>query len=143
MLSKSADPSPETPSQAPDGEGVETGWEPPDRVMAKVKAQSRPRTLVERRRKPKWHGIRRVLVRAQEGQLRARRRHARRRASCLSTQAAEANPWVCGWAGVSGRTKPGPAGDRTLPPPAASPRLVADIAATYWYPATRQPPRHP
>src|SRR5205823_12410127 len=30
---------------SPDGEGVETGWEPPDRVMAKVKAQSRPRTL--------------------------------------------------------------------------------------------------
>src|SRR5207302_7918047 len=84
MLSKSADPSPETPSQAPDGEGVETGWEPPDRVMAKVKAQSRPRTLVERRRKPKWYGIRRVLVRAQEGQLRARRRYVRRRASCFS-----------------------------------------------------------
>ena len=30
---------------SPDGEGVETGWEPPDRVTAKVKAQSRPRTL--------------------------------------------------------------------------------------------------
>src|SRR5439155_7626041 len=44
MLSKSADPSLATPSQAPRGEGVETGWEPPDRVMAKVKAQSRPRT---------------------------------------------------------------------------------------------------
>src|SRR2546428_706107 len=45
MLSKSADPSLATPSQAPRGEGVETGWEPPDRVAAKVKAQSRPRTL--------------------------------------------------------------------------------------------------
>jgi len=71
MLSKSADPSPATPSQASKEEGVETGWEPPDRVTAKVKAQSRPRTLVERRRKPKWYGIRRVLVRAQEGQLRS------------------------------------------------------------------------
>src|SRR5881628_1602726 len=39
MLSKSANPSLATPSQAPRGEGVETGWEPPDRVMAKVKAQ--------------------------------------------------------------------------------------------------------
>src|SRR5207249_11959255 len=48
MLSKSADPSLATPSQAPRGEGVETGWEPPDRVTAKVKAQSRPRTLGER-----------------------------------------------------------------------------------------------
>src|SRR6266571_4076432 len=45
MLSKSANPSLATPSQAPRGEGVETGWEPPDRVTAKVKAQSRPRTL--------------------------------------------------------------------------------------------------
>src|SRR5439155_27288158 len=45
MLSKSADPSLATPSQAPRGEGVETGWEPPERVTAKVKAQSRPRTL--------------------------------------------------------------------------------------------------
>src|SRR5689334_7229852 len=72
MLSKSADPSLATPSQAPKGEGVETGREPPDRVTAKVKAQSRPRTLAgERRRKPKWDGIRRVLVRAQEGQLRS------------------------------------------------------------------------
>src|SRR5713101_7166527 len=71
MLSKSANPLPATPSQAPTGEGVETGWEPPDRVRAKVKAQSRPRTLVERRRKPKWYGIRRVLVRAQEGQSRS------------------------------------------------------------------------
>ena len=32
MLSKSANPSLATPSQAPRGEGVETGWEPPDRV---------------------------------------------------------------------------------------------------------------
>src|SRR6267142_1223408 len=48
MLSKSADPSLATPSQAPRGEGVETGWEPPDRVTAKVKAQSRPRTLITR-----------------------------------------------------------------------------------------------
>src|SRR2546427_8767810 len=46
MLSKSANPSLVTPSQAPRGEGVETGWEPPDRVTAKVKAQSRPRTLI-------------------------------------------------------------------------------------------------
>src|SRR5690242_21220382 len=45
MLSKSANPLLATPSQAPTGEGVETGWEPPDRVVAKVKAQSRPRTL--------------------------------------------------------------------------------------------------
>src|SRR5437764_11671311 len=45
MLSKSANPSLATPSQAPRGEGVETGREPPDRVMAQVKAQSRPRTL--------------------------------------------------------------------------------------------------
>src|SRR5213079_3129186 len=45
MLSKSADPSLATPSQAPRGEGVETGWEPPERVVAKVKAQSRPQTL--------------------------------------------------------------------------------------------------
>src|SRR2546422_7303604 len=30
---------------APRGEGVETGWEPSDRVVAKVKAQPRPRTL--------------------------------------------------------------------------------------------------
>src|SRR6266550_5265080 len=45
MLSKSANPSLATPSQAPIGEGVETGWEPPDRVTAKVKAQSGPRTL--------------------------------------------------------------------------------------------------
>src|SRR5439155_18702550 len=45
MLSKSANPSLVTPSQAPHGEGVETGWEPPDRVTAQVKAQSRPRTL--------------------------------------------------------------------------------------------------
>src|SRR2546426_2416651 len=45
MLSKSANPQLATPSQAPTGEGVETGWEPPDRVTAKVKAQSRPRTL--------------------------------------------------------------------------------------------------
>src|SRR5437667_10423534 len=72
MLSKSADPSLATPSQVPTGEGVETGREPPDRVTAKAKAQSRPRTLVERRRKPKWYGIRRVLVRAQEGQSEAR-----------------------------------------------------------------------
>src|SRR5213082_1310465 len=73
MLSKSANPSLATPSQAPRGEGVETGREPPDRVRAKVKAQSRPQTLRrrERRRKPKWYGIRRVLVRAQEGQLEA------------------------------------------------------------------------
>src|SRR6266699_152239 len=73
MLSKSADPSLATPSQAPRGEGVEAGWEPPDRVRAKVKAQSRPRTLGrgERRRKPKWYGIRRVLVRAQEMRLAA------------------------------------------------------------------------
>src|SRR5437667_5916985 len=48
MLSKSANPWPATPSQAPRGEGVETGWEPPDRVTAKVKAQSRPRTLSDR-----------------------------------------------------------------------------------------------
>src|SRR5256885_1289612 len=48
MLSKSANPSLVTPSQAPGGEGVETGWEPPDRVTAKVKAQSRPRTLTMR-----------------------------------------------------------------------------------------------
>src|SRR2546430_10442328 len=45
MLSKSANPQLATPSQAPTGEGVETGREPPDRVTAKVKAQSRPRTL--------------------------------------------------------------------------------------------------
>jgi hypothetical protein len=45
MLSKSANPLLATPSQAPEGEGVETGREPPDRVTAKVKAQSRPRTL--------------------------------------------------------------------------------------------------
>jgi len=45
MLSNSADPSLATPSQAPRGEGVETGREPPDRVRAKVKAQSRPQTL--------------------------------------------------------------------------------------------------
>jgi len=71
MLSKSANPSLATPSQALRGEGVETGREPPDRITAKVKAQSRPQTLrkLERRRKPKWYGIRRVLVRAQEGQL--------------------------------------------------------------------------
>src|SRR6266581_2998912 len=48
MLSKSANPILATPSQAPRGEGVETGREPPDRVTAKVKAQSRPRTLGER-----------------------------------------------------------------------------------------------
>src|SRR2546427_11401161 len=48
MLSKSANPYVATPSQAPRGEGVEIGWEPPDRVTAKVKAQSRPRTLGER-----------------------------------------------------------------------------------------------
>src|SRR5207249_4560805 len=61
-------------SQALRGEGVETGREPPDRDTAQVKAQSRPQTLrrLERRRKPKWYGIRRVLVRAQEGQLEAR-----------------------------------------------------------------------
>ena len=34
-----------TPSQAPSGEGVETGAGTTYRVMAKVKAQSRPRTL--------------------------------------------------------------------------------------------------
>src|SRR2546423_2912157 len=75
MLSKSADPFTGNAEPSPEkGEGVETGWEPPDRVTAKVKAQSRPRTLGEdeRRRKPKWHGIRRVLVRSQEGQLEAR-----------------------------------------------------------------------
>src|SRR2546426_3607540 len=48
MLSKSANPSLATPSQALRGEGVETGWEPPDRVAAKVKAQSRPRTPADR-----------------------------------------------------------------------------------------------
>src|SRR5438128_3179546 len=85
MLSKSANPSLATPSQAPIGEGVETGWEPPDRVTAKVKAQSRPRTLgaFGWRRKPQWHGIRRVLVRAQEGQLEARCDDESCRASCV------------------------------------------------------------
>src|SRR6266853_4356136 len=139
MLSNSANPLLATPSQAPRGEGVETGWEPPDRVMAKVKAQSRPRTLDDasggESRSGKGSG---------ESWFEPRRGNSKPGVAARGAglpvsrqESREFNPSVCGRGDASVRTTPARVADRTPPPHAASPRRGAGIGARCWCPASR------